>query len=30
VVIDAATNEPVHLSDYWRSGDLLIEFGSLT
>jgi hypothetical protein len=24
------TGQPVHLSDYWRKGDLLIEFGSLT
>lgn len=24
------TGEPVRLSDYWKNGDLLIEFGSLT
>ena len=28
--IDATTGQTVHLSDYWRTGDLLIEFGSLT
>ena len=26
--IDDATGQTVRLSDYWRSGDLLIEFGS--
>jgi hypothetical protein len=26
----ADTGEPVRLSDYWRDGDLLVEFGSLT
>lgn len=26
----ADTGEPVRLSDYWSSGDLLVEFGSLT
>ena len=24
------TGQPVPLSEYWRKGDLLIEFGSLT
>jgi hypothetical protein len=24
------TGRPVRLSDYWKQGDLLIEFGSLT
>lgn len=24
------SGQAVHLSDYWRKGDLLIEFGSLT
>jgi hypothetical protein len=24
------TERPVRLSDYWKKGDLLIEFGSLT
>jgi hypothetical protein len=24
------TGRPVRLSDYWKKGDLLIEFGSLT
>ena len=26
----AATGEAACLSDYWRNGDLVIEFGSLT
>ena len=26
----AATGEPAQLSEYWRDGDLVIEFGSLT
>ena len=26
----AATGEPALLGDYWRDGDLVIEFGSLT
>lgn len=25
-----ATGQPVRLSDYWKKGDLLVEFGSLT
>lgn len=25
-----ATGQPVRLSDYWRKGDLVVEFGSLT
>lgn len=24
------TGRPVRLSDYWKKGDLLVEFGSLT
>ncbi|MCI0779709.1 MAG: hypothetical protein J4N89_00110 [Chloroflexi bacterium] len=24
------TGQPVQLSDYWRNGDLVVEFGSLT
>ena len=24
------TGQPVHLQDYWRDHDLLVEFGSLT
>lgn len=24
------TGQPVRLSDYWKKGDLLVEFGSLT
>ena len=24
------TERPIRLSDYWKTGDLLIEFGSLT
>ena len=24
------TGQPVQLSDYWKKGDLLVEFGSLT
>ena len=24
------TGQPVRLSDYWRNGDLVAEFGSLT
>ena len=24
------TGQPVHLSDYWRERDVLVEFGSLT
>jgi len=29
-LIDAATGESVRLSAYWRSGPLVIEFGSIT
>lgn len=29
-VIDAATGESVQLSRYWRSGPVVIEFGSIT
>jgi hypothetical protein len=29
-VVVAAGGEPALLSDYWRDGDLVIEFGSLT
>jgi hypothetical protein len=28
--IDVTSGETVRLGDYWRRGDLLIEFGSLT
>jgi hypothetical protein len=24
------TGKPVRISDYWKKGDLLVEFGSLT
>lgn len=24
------TGHPVHLSEYWKKGDVLLEFGSLT
>lgn len=30
ILTDAATGEPVRLSDSWRGADLVIEFGSLT
>ena len=30
VLIDAATGEEVKLSSFWRSGPLVIEFGSIT
>jgi hypothetical protein len=29
-LVDAATGETVKLSSYWRSGPLVIEFGSIT
>lgn len=29
-LVDAATGEAVKLSHYWRSGPLVIEFGSIT
>ena len=29
-LIDAATGKPVKLSDYWREGPVMAEFGSLT
>ncbi|HAL47593.1 MAG: hypothetical protein FI707_06020 [SAR202 cluster bacterium] len=30
VLIDVATGESVRLSDYWKNGPVLIEFGSIT
>ncbi len=30
VLIDAATGESVQLSDYWKHGPAMIEFGSIT
>ena len=30
VLIDAASGDEVKLSDHWRRGTLVIEFGSLT
>ena len=29
-LVDAATGETVKLSDYWKAGLLVIEFGSVT
>lgn len=29
-LVDAATGQPVKLSSLWRSGPLVIEFGSIT
>ena len=29
-LVDAASGEAVKLSTYWRSGPLVIEFGSIT
>ena len=30
LLVDAATGENVRLSDYWRKGPVVIEFGSRT
>ncbi len=29
-LIDAANGEPVRLASFWRSGPVVIEFGSIT
>ncbi len=29
-LVDIATGQTVRLSDYWREGPLMVEFGSIT
>ena len=29
-LLDVATGQTVRLSDYWREGPLMVEFGSIT
>ena len=29
-LVDVATGKAVRLSDYWRNGPLMLEFGSIT
>ena len=29
-LVDVATGQAVRLSDYWRNGPLIVEFGSIT